>query len=134
MTEDQPQRRIMVVEDDENVCEALSTRLIHEGYEVSVATDAIRAVSTARREKPDVVLVDINLPGGDGFDVVRRLDLVTSGAGPKIIFITASKQPGLRQKAISVGADGFLEKPFTAEGLLGAIDDALASDPVEEFG
>jgi len=134
MTGDNQPRRIMVVEDDDNVCEALSARLSHEGYEVSVAKDAVRAVATARREKPEVVLVDINLPGGDGFEVVRRLDLVMSGTGLKIVFITASKKPGLRQKAMSVGATAFLEKPFTAAGLLSAIDEAFASHPPEMFG
>lgn len=124
----------MVVEDDDNVCQALRTRLIHEGFEVSVARDAISAVSTARREKPNVALVDINLPGGSGFEVVRRLGLVMSGTGLKIVFITASKKPGLRQKAMSVGAAAFIEKPFTAEALLSAIDEALATDSPEMFG
>jgi len=134
VTGDNQPHRIMVVEDDDSVCQALKVRLIHEGYEVSVAHDAISAVSTARREKPDVALLDINLPGGSGFEVARRLDLVMGGTGLKMVFITASKEPGLRQKAMSVGAAAFVEKPFTAEALLSAIDEALASDPPEMFG
>ena len=134
MTGETQSLRIMVVEDDETVCEALSARLMHEGYEVSAAKDAISAVSTARREHPEVAVVDINLPGGNGFDVVRRLARVMSGSGLKIVFMTASKKPGLRQKAMSAGAAAFVEKPFTAQALLSAIDEALASDPPDMFG
>lgn len=134
MTAENQPLRIMIVEDDETVCEALTTRLTHEGYQVSAATDAISAVSTARREKPQVAVVDINLPGGKGFDVVRRLERVMSGSGLKIVFMTASKKPGLRQQAMSAGAAAYVEKPFTAQTLLAAIDAALASDPPEMFG
>lgn len=132
-THDDP-LRIMVVEDDETVCEALTARLIHEGYAVCSAKDAISAVSIARKEKPQVAVLDINLPGGKGFDLVRRLERVMSGTVLKIVFITASKKPGLRQQAMAAGADAFVEKPFTAETLLGAIDTALASEPPQVFG
>lgn len=134
MTEDNQTHRIMVVEDDDNVCQGLKARLIHEGYEVSTASDAIGAVSTARRDKPNVALVDINLPGGSGFEVAQRLERVLGGTGLKIIFMTASKEPGLREKAMDVGAAAFVEKPFTAETLLSAINEVFASELPKTFG
>lgn len=131
MIESNSPTRILVVEDDSAVAKALRARLMHEGYEVFVAQDAISALSVARESKPEVALLDINMPGGNGFDVARRLD--NSVAGVAKIFITASKEPGLRQQALDVGASAFVEKPFTAADLKEAIDNALSPPPPEVF-
>lgn len=116
---------ILVVEDDERIAQALTARLKHEGYEVSLAMDAVTAVSTARRTSPDVALLDITMPGGDGFDVARRIDMVLPGGPVPKVFITASKEPGLRKRAAEAGAVAFVEKPFTAEELRAALERAV---------
>jgi DNA-binding response OmpR family regulator len=130
MTETTP-TRILVVEDDKDIGRALQARLVHEGYEVFLAQDAVSAISVARKSDPDIALLDINMPGGTGFDVARRIDLTNQGVAK--IFITASKEPGLRQQAIDAGASAFVEKPFTAEALRAAIDSAKGSEPPELF-
>ena len=130
MTDSAP-TRILVVEDDKDIAHALQARLVHEGYEVFVAQDAVSAVSVARKAEPDVALLDINMPGGSGFDVARRIDRTQAGVSK--IFITASKEPGLRQQAIDAGASAFVEKPFTAEALREAIQSATNNEPPELF-
>jgi DNA-binding response OmpR family regulator len=130
MTESTP-TRILIVEDDKDIAHALQARLVHEGYEVFVAQDAISAISVAREASPNVALLDINMPGGSGFDVARRID--RSHAGVSKIFITASKEPGLRQQAIDAGASAFVEKPFTAQALREAIETATSNEPPELF-
>lgn len=121
--------RILLVEDDPRIGQALMARLKHEGYEVYLAKDAITAVSEARKTSPDVAILDISLPGGDGFDVARRIDVVLpNGRVPKI-FITASKEPGLRKLALEAGGVAFIEKPFTSRDLRAALE--LAITPAE---
>jgi CheY-like chemotaxis protein len=116
---------ILVVEDDSKISLAMSMRLKSVGYNVVTAQDVPSALMVARKEEPDLALLDISIPGGDGFVVAERLrDKILVKHVP-IVFITASKQDGLREKAKKLGAAAFLEKPFKASQLLQAIDDAM---------
>jgi DNA-binding response OmpR family regulator len=124
-------KKILIVEDDPNIAKALSIRLKNAGYEVSVAPDALTAVEVAVKREPDLVLLDISLPAGDGFSVAERIQSLLPTATP-LIFLTASKKPGLREKAKELGAAAFFQKPYEAEDLLGAIQLALAGAPVVE--
>jgi CheY-like chemotaxis protein len=119
-------KKILIVEDDKHIVMALKIRLQAAGYEVVVAYDAALAMSTAVQHQPDLVLLDISMPGGNGFMVAERLQDSMVTAGVPMIFITASKQAELRKKAIELGAVGFFEKPYEAEDLLDAIEQALA--------
>lgn len=118
-------KTVLLVEDDRKITLAIGVRLKAMGYEVASAADAVSAVAQARKCKPDVVLLDINLPGGDGFLVAKRLQSLIQTSSTPVIFITASKQPGLRQRAMELGAVGFLEKPFDAATLADAIENSL---------
>jgi DNA-binding response OmpR family regulator len=124
-------KRILIVEDDENIAKALSIRLKNAGYEVSVAPDALTGVENAVKKVPDLVLLDISLPAGSGFTVAERIQSLISTATP-LIFLTASKKPGLRDKAKELGAAAFFQKPYEWDDLLGAIQLALAGAPVVE--
>jgi len=117
-----PMHNVLVVEDDKNISLALTMRLKAMGYKVSSAADAVYAMNEAVRCMPEVVLLDINLPGGDGFVVADRLRASTELSQTPIIFITASKDPNLRMKAGKYGASRFIEKPFQAAQLTDAID------------
>ena len=127
-------KKILIVEDDPNIAKALSIRLKNAGYEVSVASDALTGLETAIKKVPDLVLLDISLPAGNGFTVAERIQSLIPTAIP-VIFLTASRKPGLRDKAKELGAAAFFHKPYEAEDLLGAIHLALARAPVvEEWG
>jgi DNA-binding response OmpR family regulator len=119
-----PLKRVLVIEDDHKVALALAVRLRSAGYEASTAHDALSGVNTALQYHPDLVLLDISMPAGDGFVVAGRVRKLLSSSTP-IIFITGSAQPGLREKAIEMGACAYFEKPFEAEDLLAAIEQQL---------
>jgi CheY-like chemotaxis protein len=116
---------VLIVEDDKKVAMVVSIRLASAGYTIATAHDAATAVTQAKRCKPDLVLLDITLPAGDGFLVAERLRQNPSTCTVPIVFMTASKSPGLRQRAHNLHAAGFLEKPFSADTLLETIADSL---------
>jgi CheY-like chemotaxis protein len=124
-------KKILVVEDDQNIARAISIRLKNAGYEVSVASDALSAVETAIKNVPDLVLLDISIPAGTGFTVAERIQTLVTTATP-LIFLTASRKPGLRDKAKELGAAAFFQKPYEWDDLLGAIQLALADAPVAD--
>jgi CheY-like chemotaxis protein len=119
-------KSVLLVEDDAKLALAFGVRLKSMGYTVHIARDAISAVAEVRKTSPDVVLLDISLPGGDGFLVADRLSKLVGSAATPIIFITASKRPDLRERAMKMGAAAFLEKPFEATTLADAIESALS--------
>lgn len=121
-------KTLLLVEDDANITLALGIRLKAAGYTVVTAPDAVHAMNQAVRHTPDVILLDVNLPGGNGFLVAERLRASPATATTPIVFITASKQPGLHEKAHAVGHATLIEKPFSAAQLLEAIDACLAVD------
>lgn len=123
---------ILLVEDDKTLTRAMGIRLKANGHSCAVACDAITAVTEARNSNPDLVIVDVNLPGGDGFLVIDRLMSINNTSDTPFIFITASKATGLRQKAIKYGATGFLEKPFQSNDLLQLIDSIDTSSDSNE--
>ena len=115
-------KKILIVEDDQKIAMALMIRLKANGYNASVASDAIAGASQARAMKPDLILPDITLPGGNGFQLAETFLRMPETNGTPVIFITASKSPELMQKVEELGAIGLFEKPFDTEKLIGAID------------
>jgi DNA-binding response OmpR family regulator len=116
--------KILIVEDDRNISLGVGLRLWMDGQSVLYAYDALSALNMAVENQPDVVVLDIGLPGGSGLMVAERIQNLVPKFTP-IIFITASKQPELRRQAMALGAAGFLEKPFEDGELMAAIQNAL---------
>ena len=117
--------RILIVEDDKNIAMALALRLQSQGYQIKVAYDAVTGLSETRRFKPDLVLLDISMPGGNGLMLAERIRGLSPMATTPIIFLTASKAPEFRTRATALGAADFFEKPYEAEELLASIRRAL---------
>jgi CheY-like chemotaxis protein len=119
-------KTVLLVDDDSSILLGTGVRLKSMGYTVYTAKDAVSAVSAVVKNDPDVVVLDVSLPAGDGFLVADRLqNLVVSAATP-IIFITASENPLWRERAMNSGAAAFLQKPFDATALADAIESALS--------
>lgn len=118
-------KKILVVEDDKDITRAMAIRLRSAGYEVAVAQDAVLAATVASKARPDLAILDISLPGGDGFKVAERLHDILGGI--PTIFVTASKRPDLPARARAMGALGFLEKPYDASMLLALVNGALGA-------
>jgi DNA-binding response OmpR family regulator len=97
-------------------------RLKANGYNPSIAADAIAGASQARTMKPDLILLDISMPGGNGFQLAETFLRMPETNGIPFVFITASKNPDLEQKVLASGAAGLFEKPFDTEKLLNFIE------------
>jgi DNA-binding response OmpR family regulator len=121
------QRKILIVEDDADIRGLLSVRLRQHSYDTSVATDGMTALAVARREQPDLIVLDLGLPAGDGFTVMERMRAITSLADVPVVVITARDAATNREKAESCGAVAFVEKPIDFDQLLATIDELLIS-------
>ena len=120
-------KKILVVEDDPDINKALSIRLRAAGYEVCNAEDSLQGLATAVRERPDLMVLDISMPAGDGFSIVERARNHTDLPRIPVIFITASKKPELRKMAIDLGAVAFFEKPYESGELVKVVSETLSS-------
>jgi len=116
-------RKILIVDDDKDFVRGLAVRLKSAGFDIVTAPDAIAAISAARKESPDLILLDYALPGGNGLTVLERFKslMVIS----PIIVLSASDIQDLPTRATSAGAFGFLRKPVDNSLLLRAIHGAL---------
>jgi DNA-binding response OmpR family regulator len=119
-----PAKKILIVEDDHRVAAGLALRMEAEGFEAMVALDGLAGVCSAVQTHPDLVLLDISLPAGDGFTVAERIQRQIPAPIP-IIFLTASQRPDFRLKAQQLGAVGFFQKPYEARELVAAVREAL---------
>ena len=116
----QPERkaRLLVVEDDPILLETLEYNLEAEGYRVLTASDGLAALETARKEPPDLVVLDVMLPGLDGFEVCRVLRRETA---VPILMLTARASETDRVVGLEVGADDYLTKPFSMREFLARV-------------
>jgi CheY-like chemotaxis protein len=119
-------KTVLLIDDDNVFLLAIGVRLKSMGYTVYTAKDAVNAISAVRKNNPDVVVLDVALPAGDGFLVADRLQKLISTAATPIIFVTATEKTGQRERAMKMGAVEFLNKPFDATTLADAIESALS--------
>jgi two-component system OmpR family response regulator len=111
--------RLLVVDDERTILELLSGSLRLAGFEVMTASSGAEAVRAAAAGRPDLVLLDVMMPDGDGFEALRR---IRSGGGEvPVIFLTARDEVPDRVAGFAVGADDYVTKPFSLEELLGRI-------------
>lgn len=116
-------KKILVVDDEEDVAKALKVRLKANGYHVVLAFDSVEAFTMANKERPDLIILDIMIPGGGGFVVAERLKQSTATHHIPIIILTGIS--GGEERAYKVGASGYVMKPYHPEKLLETINNAL---------
>jgi DNA-binding response OmpR family regulator len=114
--------KILVVEDELNLLELIRYNLAKEGYQVLTAKDGLAALELARRESPDVVVLDIMLPGLDGFEVCR---LLRKDMSMPILMLTAKVDEVDKVVGLELGADDYITKPFSMRELLARIRSTL---------
>lgn len=120
---------ILVVDDDERIAASVRRALIYEGYDVEVALDGEAALVAARRVNPDLVVLDVMLPGIDGVEVCRRLRAAGDVA---VLMLTARDAVSDRVRGLDSGADDYLVKPFAYEELLARVRSLLRrNDPAD---
>lgn len=119
--------KVLVVDDDASVQRLLQQTLRGEGYEVSVAADAAEAVRLWQQEQPTLLLLDVALPDGDGFEVAARIRGAEAGGRHlPIIMLTSDRDPSQKVRALRSGADDYLVKPFHPAELLARIKALIA--------
>jgi len=122
--------KVLLVEDNEMNRDMLSRRLIRRGFEVIFAVDGKQGVDAARREKPDIILMDMSLPVMDGLEATRQVKAAPETRSIPIIALTANALVEDREKALAAGCDDFDTKPVELPRLLEKIRNKLgASDP-----
>jgi two-component system OmpR family response regulator len=110
------QARVLVVDDQPNILDMLTTVLRFHGFAVSTAATAAEAVAVAGEIQPDLVVLDVRLPDGDGLDVCRQLRARGLSAG--IVFLTARESPRDKVLGLTVGGDDYVTKPFSVDELV----------------
>ncbi|MBM4302276.1 MAG: response regulator [Deltaproteobacteria bacterium] len=117
--------KILLVEDNEMNRDMLSRRLIKKGYDLVMAMDGEQAIEMARSESPDLILMDISLPGLDGWEATRRLKALPETKAIPIIALTAHAMAGDREKCLEAGCNDYDTKPVEFPRLLGKIQEFL---------
>lgn len=120
-------KKILLVDDEEAVLDLISATLGYgNGYQFVLARDGEEALHTARRDKPDLILLDILMPKKDGYYVCQALKQDPETAHIKVVILTALAQEMDRQKAMDSGADAYFTKPFSPMALLEQLEESLS--------
>jgi len=117
--------KVLLVEDNEMNRDMLSRRLVRRGFEVVFAVDGKQGVDAARREKPDIILMDMSLPVMDGWEATRCVKSDDATRSVPVIGLTAHAMSGDREKAIEAGCDDYDTKPVEIERLIGKMERLL---------
>jgi DNA-binding response OmpR family regulator len=120
-------KRILIVEDDPSVLRAISYMLEKEGYSVLTAMNGLEGLKKAKEESPDLLVLDVMLPGIDGFEICHRLRAESLTAKLPILMLSAKGQAADKSMGLGVGADEYLTKPVERTVLLGKIEALLAA-------
>jgi len=117
--------RVLIADDEPNIVISLEFLMKREGHVVSIARDGVAALEAIRRERPDLVLLDVMMPGMTGFDVCQAVRADESLAGVKILMLTAKGRDTDTTKGIALGADAYMTKPFSTQELAARVRELL---------
>ena len=115
--------RLLVVDDDENLRSMLSAALKHHGYDVEAVDNGDAAIEAVAATRPDLLVLDVMLPGVDGFEVCRRLRSMNDHT--PVLFLTARDETEDKVRGLRLGGDDYLEKPFSLDELMARVDAVL---------
>ncbi len=118
-----PEARLLVVDDEPNIVELLSASLRFAGFEVATAANGLAALELARSFRPDLLVLDVMMPGLDGFGVVRRLR--SEGSRTPVVFLTAKDATEDKVQGLTLGGDDYVTKPFSLEEVVARIRTVL---------
>ena len=119
MMDGMPEARLLVADDEPTTLDLLCASLRHAGFEVTAASDGREALSLARSTSPDVLILDVMMPGYDGFEVVTRLR--AEGQSAPVLFLTARDATQDKVTGLNSGADDYVTKPFSLDEVLARI-------------
>ena len=126
-----PDAQILVVDDEPDILSVLVYHLSREGYRVTTAVNGQGALTTATAEQPDLIILDLMLPGIDGYEVLQRLRRGERTSSTPVILLTARREEDERVKGFEVGADDYITKPFSARELTLRVEALLRRSKAE---
>ena len=121
-------RRVLLVDDDEDLLIVFAAPLRRRGFDVMVATDAVTAVAAAVKEPPDVIVMDLGMPGGDGLTVMQRLHALPQLSAVPVVVITGHDPAARKEACLAAGAAAYLVKPVVPDQFTSAVVDALGDE------
>ena len=121
-------KKILIVDDDPHLLLGLTAKLKANGYKVMCATDALSAITVARKEAPDLVILDLGLPAGDGFLVLERMRSLADLVATPVIVLSARDPADNKKRALDAGAVAFFQKPPDSHEFLTEIRQALGEE------
>jgi DNA-binding response OmpR family regulator len=113
--------KILIIEDEPDIAKVVRKRLMDHDYEAICAPDSYSGVQLARREAPDLIILDLMLPAGGGLRALQNLRLSTNTQNTPVVVLTGMQDPEYKRKVIQEGVDAYLEKPFESKALLRTI-------------
>ena len=119
-------RRVLLIEDEPNIIEAIRFLLTRDGWDVNTHSDGTNAVEVVQEAKPDLVILDMMLPGRSCMDILRDLREIVELAGLPVLMLTARGQSRDRDMAEKAGVSRFMTKPFSNTEVLTAVRDLVA--------
>jgi len=128
MPENEKPFSILIVDDEDMIRSLLRLTLVRAGYDVVEAESGEEGVGIVREENPDLVLLDVMMPGIDGFTTCAQIRQDPAAADTPIIMLSARKDPQSRHESLRVGATDYLTKPWATDELLWRVDRALKSE------
>ena len=114
-------KKVLIADDEPNIVISLEFLLRREGFEVLVAVDGEEALTKARAERPDLVLLDVMMPKMNGFDVCQALRADPELASMRVLMLTAKGRETEVSKGLGLGADGYMTKPFSTKDLVAQV-------------
>lgn len=120
------EKKILVIEDDPAILRLVDYSLRHEGYTVLAATNGLEGIRKAHLEKPDLIILDVMLPGMDGFEICARLRAEPATAQLPILMFSAKAQEIDKNTGLKVGADDYLPKPAAPAEIVSRVEKLLA--------
>jgi DNA-binding response OmpR family regulator len=124
-TDQEKEKKILIIDDDDHLLLGLTARLKTNGYAVVWASDAVTAISVARKEAPDLVILDLGLPAGDGFLVLERMRTLSDLVAIPVIVLSARDPSDNKKRALDSGAAAYFQKPPDNHEFLMAVRRAL---------
>ncbi|MCF6317628.1 MAG: response regulator [Marinosulfonomonas sp.] len=118
-------KKVLLIEDEPNIIEAISYILKRDGWIVAIHADGTTAIAAVERHAPDVVILDVMLPGRSGFDVLQDLRGAEATAGLPVLMLTARGQIKDREMAERLGASRFMTKPFSNKEVLACVQELV---------
>lgn len=120
-------KHVLLIEDEPNIIEALSFVLARDGWKVSTHSNGHDAIEAVARRAPDMIVLDVMLPGRSGYDILSDLRAADATADLPVLMLTARGQSKDRDMAMRLGATGFMTKPFSNADILAALNDMSAA-------